>query len=386
MGNYLNVPSDAERNYQQRIVDSTGRAGPTLQRIADLDKTHKNNTGMLQSLFEAVAPLSMYSSDAEGAYIPSKAMRDAQGLAKVFQDWYKTGTPTINVPFDKWSEILKSGKFKNQMELAGKNVPEAWSKRIEVEKNLGGFPYPKTMKKLEAGKLSDEDLFELKNIEKNLDWAKIGSTHMSPGFKLQLLNEYLKRQRELIGKQKETRFVPEYSESLAKQNPVYGHIYNPKYNNDWDATGFGNTHAEMSDLVKERSKYVLGDSFDPFVEKAFSSQDMAGETSALERSLFNPKRQEWTTDALKASPRNAVNYMEMWVPNELARINNIKSVHVPKKASYGEFDQAVPARDLPNLLEQKSQNFNNMQDLIPAYLKDSISPEDIIEGWPDFTF
>ena len=106
MAGYLNLPTDAERNYQKRIVDSKGQAGPTLQRIADRAKVHKNNTGMLEALFEAITPMGMYSGDAEGAHIPSKAMQNAQGLAKVFQDWYKTGTPTINVPFDKWSDII----------------------------------------------------------------------------------------------------------------------------------------------------------------------------------------------------------------------------------------------------------------------------------------
>jgi hypothetical protein len=40
-GGYLNVPTDSERNFQQRSVDSRGRAGPTLQRIADKHKVHK---------------------------------------------------------------------------------------------------------------------------------------------------------------------------------------------------------------------------------------------------------------------------------------------------------------------------------------------------------
>ena len=142
-GGYLNVPTDAERNFQQRSVDSKGRAGPTLQRIADLHKTHKNNTGMLESLFEALAPLGMYSGEADSAYIPSSRIKSAQGLAKVFQDWYKGGTPTINVPFERWGDIIKSGKFKNQMELSGIDIPEAWNQRIKVERELGGYPYPK---------------------------------------------------------------------------------------------------------------------------------------------------------------------------------------------------------------------------------------------------
>lgn len=124
-GGYLSVPTDSERNFQQRSVDSKGRAGPTLQRIADKYKVHKNNTGMLESLFEILAPMGMYSGNAEGAYLPSKAMQSAQGLAKVFQDWYKGGTPTINVPFERWGDIIKSGKFKNQMEIVGRDNPEA---------------------------------------------------------------------------------------------------------------------------------------------------------------------------------------------------------------------------------------------------------------------
>ncbi len=356
MGNYLNVPTDAERNYQKRIVDSKGRTGPTLQRIADQYKTHKNNTGMLEAVFEVLSPLSMYSGEAEGAYIPSKAMQSAQGLAKVFQDWYKTGTPTINVPMDKWPEILKSGKFKNQMELAGKNHPEAWRQRMEVEKALGGFPYPRSTrverpdkKEIITGLQDDNSLL--------LKYQKF-------------LDNYLASEK---------KHIPEYSESLAKQNPIYGHIYNSKYNDPWDATGFGNTHAEMSDLVKERSKYILGDSFHPFVKKAFSSQDMSGKTSALERALFDSKRSIPQTNAIWRNPTSVAQYMEMWVPNALARINNIKSIHIPKKASLGEFDQAVAPRKLPSVINEYKNNYKTIEDSIPDHLKDAIGPEDLID-------
>lgn len=321
MAGYLNLPTDAERNYQKRIVDSKGQAGPTLQRIADRAKVYKNNTGMLEALFDAIAPISMYSGNAEGAHIPSKAMLNAQGLAKVFQDWYKTGTPTINVPFDKWSDIIKSGKFKNQMELAGKNHPEAWDKRVEVEKKLGGFPYPKTTRierpnKDEILKKLQEDHSDLLNYPQFLDY-------------------YFNTEK---------KHIPEYSESLAKQNPVYGHIYNPKYTHKGTATRFGNTHAEMSDLVKEQSKYVLGDSFHPFVRTAFSSNDMLGNTSRLERALFRKNRSDLEHDEIRHNPQDYTQYMEMWIPNHLARLNNVKGVYVPEKA----FEQYIPSNSFKN--------------------------------------
>jgi hypothetical protein len=322
MAGYLNVPTDAERNYKQRSVDSKGRAGPTLQRIADLHKTHQNNTGMLQSLFEAVAPLGMYSGDAEGAYIPSSRMKSAQGLAKVFQDWYKGGTPTINVPFERWGDIIKSGKFKNQMELAGKDMPEAWNQRVEVEKALGGYPYPKSS-------------------------------------------------------------IKENSESLAKKNPVYGHIYNPKYTHKGTATSFGDTYAEMSDLIKEQSKYVLGDSFDPFIKTAFSSDDMLGNTSKLERALFGHNSKDWVLHQIADKPQNTVDFLEMWVPNHLARLNNIRSVHVPNRAMGDSLNRAVPVKEVPNLYKQREKNFKAIEDDIPEHLKGSIGAEDIINTWDD---
>lgn len=375
-GGYLNVPTDSERNFQQRSVDSKGRAGPTLQRIADKYKTHKNNTGMLQSLFEAVAPMGMYSGDAEGAYIPSKTMKNAQGLAKVFQDWFKGGTPTVNVPFEVWPQILKSGKFKNQMELAGKNVPEAWDHRMRVERELGGFPYPRTTRKTSVPYSQHlQDLWELDNILYAIKTDK----SLVGGEKLKLLNKYLKEEKDVLTKPK-AYHEPEYSETLAKQNPVYGHIYNPKYTDEWTATGFGDTHAEMSDLVKEQSKYVLGDSFHPFIRKAFSSQDMSGETSALERALFDSKRSIPQTNAIWRTPTGVAKYMEMWIPNHLARLNNIMNVYVPKKASYSEFDQSVAPRNLLPVVAKGRKNYEDIENSIPEHLKDSIGPEDM---WDD---
>ena len=361
-GGYLNVPTDSERNFQQRSVDSRGRAGPTLQRIADKHKVHKNNTGMLESLFETLAPMGMYSGDAEGAYLPSKAMQNAQGLAKVFQDWYKGGTPTINVPFDTWPDILKSGKFKNQMEVAGKNVPEAWDKRMEVEKALGGYPYPREVV------LNDRDF---------PDWfKKMQSEHirknplLTNAEKLEKIKHYLTTKKS---------YGADYSESLAKKNPVYGHIYNPKYTHKGTATGFGDTHAEMSDLVKEQSKYVLGDSFHPFIKTAFSSDDMLGNTSRLERALFGHRGDEWKLQQIANKPQNVADYMEMWVPNHLARLNNVKGVYVPGKAMADSVDRAVPVRKVPNLLKQKQENFKAIEDNIPAHLEGSIGAEDIVD-------
>lgn len=342
MAGYLNLPTDAERNYQKRIVDSKGQAGPTLQRIADRAKVYKNNTGMLEAMFEAISPMAMYSGEAEGAHIPSKAMQNAQGLAKVFQDWYKTGTPTINVPFDKWSDIIKSGKFKNQMELAGKNHPEAWKQRIEVEKQLGGFPYPMEMIKPANNKLLDY-------LKVRMEYLKNNQTNAENIQDLRLIKQQL---HELETR----RLKPDYSESLAKQNPVYGHIYNPKYTHEGTATGFGNTHAEMSDLVKEQSKYVLGDSFHPFVKTAFSSDDMLGNTSRLERSLFNRKTPDWKHDNMMNDPQDIAQYMEMWVPNHLARLNNVKGVYVPSNSFSKGVERAVPAKEVPKLSDWTDLN------------------------------
>lgn len=368
-GGYLNVLTDAERNFQQRSVDSKGQAGPTLQRIADLHKTHKNNTGMLEFLFEALAPLGMYSGEAESAYIPSSRMKSAQGLAKVFQDWYKGGTPTINVPFERWGDIIKSGKFKNQMELAGIDIPEAWSQRIKVERELGGYPYPR--KDLVTHHPYTEYPDDVKNKIQmlkvqlraldngNYPWHKIESTYNDLTDQLMVL-EKMGVNKKLITHE------PEYSGKLAKQNPVYGHIYNPKYTHPHTAGMFGDTYAEMSNLVKDQSKYVLGDSFNPFMKKAFSSEDMLGNTSRLERALFSHPSDEWKLQQITNKPQNAAEFMEMWIPNHLARLNNIKSVHVPGRAIGDSIDRAIPVRKVPELSKKVGDG-------------DFIKPEDMMD-------
>jgi len=349
MAGYLNLPTDAERNYQKRIVDSKGQAGPTLQRIADEYKTRRNNASLLEAVFENLAPLGMYSGDAEAIHLPSKTMTNAKTLASLFQDWFKGGTPTINVPFDKWPEIIKSGKFKNQMELAGKFNPEAWKQRIKVEKTLGGFPYP-----MERIKPANDKLLDYLKVR--MEYLKNNQTNAENIQDLGLIKQQL---HELETR----RLKPEYSESLAKQNPVYGHIYNKKYNDTWDATGFGNTHAEMTDLIKDQSKYVLGDSFDPVVKTAFSSDDMLGNTSRLERALFDTARHYSHNDNpfeyVKNNPKDLnklAQYMEMWVPNHLARLNNVKGVYVPSNAVYKGVDRAVPAKEVPKLSDWTDLN------------------------------
>lgn len=351
-GGYLNVPTDEERHYQQRIVDSNGQAGPTLQRIADLDKTYKNNTGILESLFESLAPLGMYSGDAEGAYIPSSKMKTAQGLAKVFQDWYKGGTPTINVPFERWGDIIKSGKFKNQMEIVGRDNPKAWTERTEIEKKLGGYPYPR----IPVGRSDMGDAYyadRAKSIRKY-------SGDLS-------YKEQLEQLKELMLERDAHRKSSAYSETLVKQNPIYGHIYNTKYTQPNTADAFGDTYAEMSDLVKDQSKYVLGDSFNPFIKKAFSSDDMLGNTSRLERSLFGYPRDYWKPQQIIEKPQNVADFMEMWIPNHLARLNNIKSVHVPGKLVEDTLDRAVPVQEIPNLLKQRQQSKPNSDFFNPLH-------------------
>lgn len=340
-------------------LDSAGRAGPTLQRIADEYKTKKNNAGLLEAAFENLAPLGMYSGDAEAIHLPSKTMTNARTLASLFQDWFKGGTPTINVPFDKWTDIIKSGKFKNQMELAGKEYPEAWKKRIEVEKRLGGFPYPKTTR---IEKPNKEEILNQLQLDKSL------------------LTKYPKYLDNYLNSK---RYIPEYSESLAKKNPVYGHIYNKKYNDPWDATGFGDTHAEMTDLIKDKSKYVLGDSFHPYVKTAFSSDDMLGNTSRLERALFNKVKGKNEID-IEHNYKNLApfSYMEMWVPNELARLNNVKNVYIPGKSLGDELSRSVPVRRVPELNSIREQNFKDLEDSIPDHLKDAIGPEDFLDDFP----
>lgn len=257
----------------QGYLDSNNRAGPTLQKVADKAIYNRQKAQALEGLFDVAAPLGLTSTEAEA----SPAMARASKLAKLFQDWFVNGKPVINVQEDKWKDIIKAGKFKNQMELTDR--PEAWKERLNVEKRLGGI-------------------------------------------------------------------IPsdEISIKEALRHPIYGHIYNPEYTNPRTAAMFGDTYAEMSQHVKDNSRYVLGDSFDPFIDKAFTADDMYGKTSALERSLFNGAKQAelglqkygWSSvDDQRSNMEmggrfiqaEGVPYMEMWVPNSLSRLNNVNSIH-----------------------------------------------------------
>ena len=100
---------------------------------------------------------------------------------------------------------------------------------------------------------------------------------------------------------------------------------------------FGDSYLEMSDKVKDNALYVLGDSFDPFVNKAFSAADMAGNTSKLEQALFPFVKRantrggiaEMQLDEFINNPQQFVPYMEMWIPNRMSTLNNVNSIHTP---------------------------------------------------------
>jgi hypothetical protein len=60
---------------------------------------------------------------------------------------------------------------------------------------------------------------------------------------------------------------------------------------------------------------------------------MLGNTSRLERALFNKAKRKNEID-IEHNYKNLapIPYMEMWVPNHLARLNNVRGVHVPGKS------------------------------------------------------
>ena len=83
---------------------------------------------------------------------------------------------------------------------------------------------------------------------------------------------------------------------------------------------------------------------------------MLGNTSRLERALFNRKTPDWKHNKMINDPQDIAQYMEMWVPNHLARLNNVKGVYVPSNAVYKGVDRAVPAKEVPKLTDWTDLN------------------------------
>lgn len=311
----------------QGQLDSNYRAGPTLQKLADIAQHNRVKRETLESIFDVVAPLALTSTEAQAS---PASMKRASGLADLFIDWFTKGKPTIAVPQYKWKDILKTGKFKNQMELTSE--PHAWLRRMEVEKALGGVPItPKRDIKIPDYVNTDSidpDLLDQINFDK--------------------------------------RTISEFDPRDAKKRPVYGHIYNPKYTSKATADNFGDTWAEMSQYVKDNSRYSLGDSFNPFIDRLFSSDDMSGKTSKLEQALFGATTRAekqlqdngWSSidevlNTIKKNPQNHVPYMEMWIPNEMSRLNNVVSIHNPERAL-----SVRQLKENPNLIK-----FNQFKDI-----------------------
>lgn len=285
---------------QQLVADTLGKP------IDDVvqGKYLEGAAGLAGLFAKPLISLLTYSPEAEA--IPSNTMKQATKLSDVFIDWFKGGKPTVNIHQGDLPEIIKSGKLKNQMELT--EDPIAWDRRLEVEKNLGGIPKAKSTPIIRE----DRDyLYEL-----------LQNGEISPEEMYQLKHQYI------------------YSTKDGTKRPIYGHIYNPEYTHPTTANMFGKTYLEMSDKIKDNSRYILGDSFDPFVNRTFDAKDMTGQTSALERALFSlvkrssdPIKGIGATRVIdklqKGSIQEIVPYMEMWIPNSLSRINNIKSVNAP---------------------------------------------------------
>ena len=319
--NYLNLDKGHNVDYYLgKRPDSRGQYGPTLQSIADQAKYQRQKREVLESIFDVVAPLGLTSTEVEAASGP---MKEAGRLANLFTDWFSRGTPTIAVPKDAWKSILKSGKFKNQMELT--QQPKAWDKRLEVEKQLAGIPK-----------------------------------------------------------------TPRYNAKEARKHPVYGHIYHPDYNDINAAHYFGDTYAEMSQKVKDRSRYVLGDSFDTFINRSFSSDDMLGKSSALERSLFNLAKgaedgrvsSQRIVEALSKKQMDyaGLPYMEMWIPNELSTINNINSIYLPGRSLSRQQIQRNP-NELLNKIEHPQKDFLRSKEYDPYANYDLVPDDDIGIPW-----
>jgi hypothetical protein len=243
--------------------------------------TRGTGAGVREGLWNIFEPLALYSPEAHGG-LTSNAGKSASRLAELFHKWYKEGNVTVNAHARDLDTILSDPdrKLKNQMELT--SVPEAWNKRVTVEKNLLGIPAP------------------------------------------------LRREG-----------------AEARKHPVYGHVYHKEFQNPNAASSFGRTHLDVdTPTIREGSRYVLGDSFDPYTRKAFSHSDMMGQGSALERALYynEAKKPSWVISNRNQTVENILKgvehpkafspyappYMEALIPNELAKVNQIKRIVVPE--------------------------------------------------------
>jgi hypothetical protein len=306
-------------------------------------------------------PLSMYSPDAEGA--GSGQLKMAKRLAELFSDWWKHGDINVNVHRKDLPRIINSRKLMNQMEFTGS--PDAWVDRIVHEKNLG-IPYPyqahskKRIEYINARKpllkeynelLRDSETKYYDNPSgQKLFWEKIGNVEKRMG---ELDDAFGKSSPLEAGLG--TQLNP-FTPQEARRRPVYGHVYNPNYQEESTARYFGGNAHLISDspAVREQSKYVLGDSFDPLVRQAFTADDMAGKTSALERALFNSTPQmDFTTTELKHMITDDVPYMEALIPNNLATINNFGRVAIRRPIG-----NVPPGEFTPKGLRQLFENIN----------------------------
>lgn len=372
----INTGRNLNSNWNTLGLDSSGQAGPTLQKMADNDAIKKQRGAGLESLFGMIAPMALYSGDVEAA---SPTMKQAQTLASLFSDWWKGGTPTINTKIDSIPSILKSGKFKNQMELAGPDVNDAWRRRIEVERYLHGYPRPQYMEKQQVpkGPFTTDELFNYENALATIHNMKgrYGRIYHTNEQRLAVLNEALKEKREYENLPPRIIEILKNDVNKVKQNPVYGHIYNPKYSGRNEANMYGDVYAEMSDTVKDASKYVLGDSFYPFVRKSFSSSDMRQETSALERALFSRIK----GDKNFLFKQSKIPYIEMAVPNYLSRLNNIKALHIGRQHFDDNLARVVSPKNYKNIekdLRHKEEFDNSLKDPFMGF-----DPDDEFEEW-----
>ena len=264
----------------------------------------------LETAFDLLSPLALYTPEAEGSPTGSAASK----LAQLFNKWYTGGQVTVNVPGRKLKEILSDpdNKLKNQMELTSKSI--AWDDRLRVEEKLAGIPKPQR-----------------------------GLNIFNPKF-------WIKN-------------TPEE----ARKHPIYGHVYNPEFQDARAANMFGNTYFDMNHpAIRENSRYVIGDSFYPTwgERTTFSHADMSGQTNKLERTLFDeikkmPDITKYNTEQSilhpapygktldssiipphKGQPFDRLsvlpNFIEAWIPNELSTLKNVKKIVIPElRDTYG---------------------------------------------------
>lgn len=110
----------------QGTADSEGRQGPTLRRMADRAMLNKAKREALETAFDVVSPLSLYSPEAQATFVPASAKYGLNVASKAARDLAK-GMTAKDV-FDKY------GVFKGNIDQDLRAVVDDSKARLIADK------------------------------------------------------------------------------------------------------------------------------------------------------------------------------------------------------------------------------------------------------------